>query len=209
MPKWNSKIKGLLINWKQQITINEQQHLIRADRTKKVNMFLELVDTLGNASVLTILVSASAQNFISETLLYITTVINSFTFACSGILGWYSPGVLSQKHYSDAKEYNALVKLIDSTLAIEPDEDPKEFVTTVRRRFEEIADDAADIPYNDMVHSLELQIYNNPKDACGDRESSEDNDSMDEHKAGGDKDGGITRDDYFNYQWGRFENDVE
>lgn len=231
---WTSSVKNLLINWKQQININEKQHLLKADKTKKINLILETIDTLGNTSVFTILLTVVSQQIISMSLLYAALVTESLVLACSGILGWYEPGMLSQKHYTDAKEYNALAKLIDSTLALEPDEDgndPKEFVALVRKRFEVISENAADLPYDDKVHHLELQIYENPEDARGitsssssesSRESSRENSLSNielrlpmKFSNGGEHnfEKGLAKikseDEYFDYQWKRFTENVE
>jgi hypothetical protein len=228
---WTSSVKNLLINWKQQININEKQHLLKADKTKKINLILETIDTLGNTSVFTILLTVVSQQIISMSLLYAALVTESLVLACSGILGWYEPGMLSQKHYTDAKEYNALAKLIDSTLALEPDDDPKEFVALVRKRFEVISENAADLPYDDKVHHLELQIYENPEDARGitsssssesSRESSRENSLSNielrlpmKFSNGGEHnfEKGLAKikseDEYFDYQWKRFTENVE
>jgi hypothetical protein len=219
---WTSPIKKLLINWKQQININEKQHLLKADKTKKINLVLETIDTLGNTSVFTILLTVVSQQIISISLLYIALIMESFVLTCSGILGWYEPGILSQRHYTDAKEYNALAKLIDSTLALEPDDNPKEFVALVRKRFEVISENAADLPFDDKVHHLELQIYENPDDARGETSSSSSESSSEnnleiplkfsnggEHKFAKDLTKIKSEDDYIDYQWKRFSENME
>jgi len=177
MPKkWSKKIIRLLQNWRQQISINENQHLYRGSKYKFIYRGFSIFDIISKAGILSILITAITNNNVNLPILILITIMESITTATDFITIYFDFGTLSEKHFTSAREYNSLSKLIDSTLALQSSDrdDPKQFITLIMKKFSKIADNSPDLPFNDVVHKLDLQIYNNPKDACGLKNSSSD-----------------------------------
>lgn len=172
--RWSRKIRKLLINWSKQITINETEHIFRGNRYKFINKGLNFFDIVGKTGILTTLISAIANQNVTLVLIVWLTVIDALILTTDSISIFFDFGGLSEKHFSASKEYNSLSKLIDSTLALEPEDrdNPKEFLTLVMKKFSNISGNAPNLPYNAKVHKLDLQIYENPEDARGDKDST-------------------------------------
>lgn len=226
---WNPQIRKLLKNWSKQITINEQQHLLKADKNKKLNIIFVFFDIIGKACIFTTLLSSLSEKYLGYDLLIFVTIVEALTIATEGLAAYFDFSVISQKHFEGAREYNSLSKLIDSTLSLKKsDRGPaKEFITFVIEKFKFIAENTIDLPYNKMVHQLELQIYKDPSDACGN--SSKDNTPENSQGASNTEDikssnpsnirldiklqkQKLKREDsqnYQNYQWNRFETELD
>jgi hypothetical protein len=232
---WTREVKDLLINWRQQININENEHLFRANRFKYLDNFLTIFDIISNGAIFIILLSAIPNEYLSKGLLISATTIDAFVIIGILITSTYNFGVFSQRHFEAAREYNTLSKLIVSTLSLRTHErgNEKHFVEFVRKRFETIAENSISLPFNKKIHQLELQIFEDPDNARGRpngfEKTSYRKDSIDDDSAGsGSSDGpteiidleispkneskfeqrlqDITKpDDYMKYQWTRLQ----
>jgi hypothetical protein len=217
---WSREVKNLLINWRQQININENEHLYRARRFKYIDNILTIFDLISNGSIFVILLSALPNKFLSNELLISITTIDAFIIINILITANYNFGVNTQKHFEAAREYNGLSKLIVSTLSLKNRKEKEdEFLGFVRKRFETIAENSISLPYNKKIHQLELKIYDDLDEARGRRNSLENNDNdTSENSSSEDKIPSKNEtkfeqrlqtisepDDYMKYQWNRFQ----
>jgi len=230
MPKkWSKKIKKLLQNWRQQISINENQHLYRGSKYKFIYRGFSIFDIISKAGILSILITAITNNHVNLSILILITIMESITATTDSISIYFDFGTLSEKHFTSAREYNSLSKLIDSTLALKPSDrdNPKEFITLIMKKFTKIAENSPSLPFNNVVHNLDLQIYNNPKDACGLKNSSSETDKTETNLETvkivpvpeslknsvkfetAMETSNIVRPNYFTYQWNRLETETE
>lgn len=216
---WSQEIINLLKNWKEQININENAHLFRATRYKYLNNFFIIFNFIGNTSVLITLLTAFSDRVLNYDPLIFVTVVSGLTMLSSSLSDYYDFSECSHKNFEDAKKYNDLGKFVTSTISLPSRErgDAKETVEYIRKKFMKISEESMDLPYNKKVHQLELQIFENPKDARGDGGSGSSNSDSAEEKNSNvilkesleinktENNSNSNNLNYIDYQWRRFE----
>lgn len=203
---WNNDVKKLLKNWSKQISINEREHMIRSFRYKRINNFLIIFDIIGKGTIFTTLLSIVSNQYFNYDLLIFVTIVEAFTIVTEGLSVYYDFSVLSQKHVEAARNYNNLKKLIDSTLSIDKSErgDPKSFLQLVIKRFKDISENSLALPY---TKSVEINYEENPVKELSLKQTCENitptkNEEVKFYQK-------LEKDKYMDYQWNRFETEVE
>lgn len=195
---WSRNVEKLLRNWSAQISINEGEYRKRGSYYKRLyvafGIYLVIADTGALTTLINVIIStiletpqpctttmtpsssvSTAQKVTNTALLIFVAIMSTFNLIMLGVDKFFDFGGKSEKFFEAAKEHNALSRLIDTTLSLpRADRDvAREVLLSVREQFNHIVDNSPNLPYNDIIHSLDMKIYKNPKEARGNSSSSE------------------------------------
>lgn len=171
---WNVNTKKLLINWVQQIRINEMEHRYRGTLYKRLSQGFNGFGLITQTGVLTTMVGVIAETIgekqVSRAIFIYISIVEVLSYITNIFTTFYDWAGISEKHFTGAKEYKALSLLIDATLMLDSTErgKAKDFITSVRKQFDTIAENSPDLPVNKMIHQLDASIvYDDPEEARG------------------------------------------
>nr|QBK87244.1 MAG: uncharacterized protein LCMAC201_01460 [Marseillevirus LCMAC201] len=166
---WTITTEQLLRNWSQQISINENEYRQRGTYYRKWYYGIGVIIGLIQTSIICTLLNALGRNDSSFTIIIIITGLEAIVFIANGIDKFFNFAAGSEKFYEAAKEHNALSRLIDSTLAFPRSErdNARNVILLIRQQFNQIKDNSPNLPPNDVIHKLDMCIYENPHEARG------------------------------------------
>ena len=196
---WSRNVEKLLKNWSEQISINESEYRKRGSYNKRwyyaFGIFIVVAQTGALTTLINVIIRLLTKtptdncgktpspmmeetNFTDTGLLIFTAIMNTIILIIQGINTFFDFGSKSEKFFEAAKEHNALGRLIDTTLSLpRADRDiAREVLLSVREQFNHIQDNSPNLPYNNIIHSLDMKIYKNPEHARGNSSSSDDKD---------------------------------
>lgn len=183
---WNKNVEDLLKNWSQQVTINENEYRKKGAYYRKwylgIGVFIATVQTGVITSLVNLIINNESSSMIdpcsdniNQILLIVVTVVEAIVLVVQGIDKFFDFGAGSEKFYDSAKEYNALSKLIDTTLTLpRADRDyAREVLLSVRQQFSKIQETSPNLPPIDIINKLDMCIYENPSHAKGNVEDKD------------------------------------
>lgn len=171
---WDKTLEKLLVNWSQQVSINEEALRNRGSTLLHWSYVFAIVITIAQASAITVL-SAVIISMIEDAssanvgLVVFAAVAELLVSIVQGVDKYFSPASASVEYFNSAKDHNALSMLIDSILALprRKRDQAHEVIVSIRDQFRIIKKNAPYLPHNKIVHKLEMCIYEDPQKACG------------------------------------------
>ncbi len=168
---WSVNIERLLSNWSQQISINENEYRKRGTYYRYWYYGFGMVILLIHTSILSTLLNTLVRQDGNSNIIIVITILETIVFLANGIDKFFNFASDSAKFYEAAKEHNALSRLIDSSLAFSRTErdNARDVLLSIRQQFNQIKDNSPDLPPNNIIHKLEMCIYENPREARGNK----------------------------------------
>lgn len=167
---WTSSIEKLLINWSQQILINEHVYLNYGQKYHNLYVIFGIVIIVIEAGSLMTILNLITQEA-NKNILIGVAVLQSITIIFQMIDKFFNFGSSSEKYYEAGKNHNALSKFINSTLVLPRKDrgDAREIIISIRNQFNELKNTTPTLPSNKIIHKLDMMLYEDPKEACGDK----------------------------------------
>lgn len=180
---WTKKVELLLQNWSRQISINEAEYRRGGVKKRRLYRGLAVFLIISQTGALTTLVNTimsimtgqstkdcigNISTTIAGALIFIA-IMGTITLIVQGVDKFYNFGAVSEQYFQAAKNLKALSRLVDSMLSLKrADRDPaREALLAIRQQFDQILNSSPDLPNNDIIHRLDLVIYENPAVAKG------------------------------------------
>ncbi len=172
---WSVNVERLLKNWSQQISINENEYQKRGSYYRNWYYGFGLVILIIHTSILSTLLNTLVRQDNNFTTTIVITILETIVFLANGIDKFFNFANGSAKFYEAAKEHNALSRLINSTLALSRRErdNAKDVLLSIRQQFNQINDNSPNLSPNNVIHKLEMCIYENPQEARGNTGTAE------------------------------------
>lgn len=165
---WNKTLEKLLVNWSQQISINESVCIKRGYKLKVYYYCFGVFIIIAQTGALTTLINAIATGN-NGNILIVVAILETLSLIAQGIDTFFDFSSASKVYYNSSREFNSLSRFIDSTLAI-PRKDrelARELVLSIRKQFNDINTTCPQLPLNKIIHKLDMSIYENPHEAVG------------------------------------------
>jgi len=184
---WTKAIKLLLQNWSKQISINENEYRKRGRRYRNLyyafGAFIVIAQTGALTTLINTIVTASKSSKSCSSIigwLIFSAVMETLVFVAQGLDKFFNFGAASEQYYEAAKNHNALSRLIDTTLILPKKErgSAKEVLLSISKQFNTIQNSSPNLPPNEMVHHLEMHIYDDPSHAKGNKVTSSSSQSI-------------------------------
>jgi len=165
---WTTTLEKLLMNWSQQITINEQEYIKRGFMFNKMYYIFGIFSIVVQTGALTTLINV-ITTYLSREILIAVAVMQTLVLITNSVDKFFNFGSGYQKYLDAAKEHNALSKFIDTTLALPRKDrgDARETILSIRKQFTDLKTTSPDLPINKIIHKLDMCLYEDPRDACG------------------------------------------
>jgi hypothetical protein len=165
---WTLKIEQLLSNWSQQVSINEQQYMKYGQRYYNYYILFGMLVIISQTGALTTILNVITQDTTKNILIGVA-VLQTLVIIFQAIDKFFNFGSASQQYYEAAKNHNALSKFIDSTLVIPRKDrtDARETLISIRNQFNELKLTSPSLPSNNVIHKLDMLLYEDPREACG------------------------------------------
>lgn len=180
---WNSKVEKLLNNWSKQIDINEAQYRERGAYFRKMYYIFGIVDifleTGALVTLINVLINISKVDTKPVGVLYISLLgivlgLETTVFTIHAFEKFFNFGGVSEQFYESAKDYDALRRLINMTLTLPRRDRDKArgVILSIKEQFNIIQRTSPNVPPHKVVKELDMNIYDNPEEAKGERSTS-------------------------------------
>lgn len=183
---WTGDAERLLKNWSRQISINEDQYRKRGAYYRNwywaFGVFLAIAQTGILTTLVNVIVSITsnakhtecAADKVNVGALIFVAVMGSIILVAQGIDKFFNFGSGSEQFFDAAKDHNALSRLIDATMMLPRSDrdDAREVLLSIRQQFDQIQYNSPNLPPSEIIHRLDMCIYDDPHLARGNRSST-------------------------------------
>ena len=175
---WTRSTEKLLRNWSQQISINEAAYRKKGAFYRGWYWGMGVIMVFFQTGALITIVNlvldlyssddSSGSLAFANTLLFVG-IIEVLVLIAQGIDKFFNFGSASEQFFEAAKEHNALGRLIDSTLTLPRNDrsSAKDVLISIRQQFDALQYTSPNLPPNEIVHRLDMCIYEDPEQARG------------------------------------------
>jgi len=132
------KALRLLDSWKLQIRDNERKHSYRSGFLKKVYYVVNVLGIVIEGVVATALFT-NLETLTPFTIMLTVAILETFALILNGASTFLDFGSASNEHFNSSKEYDSLLRFIDTIeTTFDPDDDPSEILESIRKQYDDV-----------------------------------------------------------------------